>query len=708
MNFYAWAGFINAVTALVAGLFVGSRHQRDPRRITFVLFMLSIGTWAFFYFLWQLAVDEHTALFLCRALVAGALFAPVTHMHHVSTLVGATRWRLTRRLILFGYVSALVLLIADTTPLVVRGVAPRLFFPYWPLPGPLWYFYTLCYFGYWAYTVRLIYHGLIHSSGAERNQLRCLLIGTLLAFAGASTNFLLWYDIPIPPVGSIIVPFYVVLVALAAIRYQFMNIRIVITQTGLLLGTYMIVLGAPFILGWFGQQWLESRFGQQWWLVPLGLCTTLATVGPFAYAYLRRQAEARLLREQRRYQRTLQLAARGMTRVRDVNKLANLITRLVSHTVRLTHASLFLWDPTRQRYFLSASHGPKRLALQSRYELETSHPLIQRLTANRRAIAREEFAREPQSFVNQELEQLEASLAVPGMIEDHLVGFLALGSKVSGEGYSTDDLHAFATLANEAAIAIENAMSYEELLKMNQQLKVASDRLLLQERQAAAGQFAAGMAHEIKNPLSAIKTFAQYLPERYRDPKFRETFFRIVQSQIDRINELVLELSAFAKPSPLQLQAVQLSELVKEILSFLSNQCLQQKVEIRNAVKPNGLLVAADPQQLRQVLLNLFLNSLEAMTDGGRLEVASQPNGSFLTLRISDTGCGIGPEEQRQVWDPFFTTKERGMGLGLAIVKGIIERHGGRIHLSSAPGKGTVVEITLPTTAERVKTSPRP
>jgi hypothetical protein len=99
MNFYAWAGFINAVTSLAAGLFVGSRHQRDPRRITFVLFMLSVGTWAFFYFLWQLARDADTALLLCRALVAGAFFAPVTHMHHVATLVDATDLRLTRRLI---------------------------------------------------------------------------------------------------------------------------------------------------------------------------------------------------------------------------------------------------------------------------------------------------------------------------------------------------------------------------------------------------------------------------------------------------------------------------------------------------------------------------------------------------------------------------------------------------------------------------------
>jgi len=701
---YKFCYGLTTLLGFAQGLFVLSKNPRSRVNVIWAMMSFSVALWAleatcFF------EPDYRKALFGWRLFNAAAIFIPVLFTHFCLALLNKPLKE--SRVTIAGYVLAICIGSLSWTPWYIPSVSPKLIFPNYVNPGPLYVVFTILFFFLVFYSHWLLFRHLREQTRERQNQIKYVALATIIGYACGSTTFLLVYDIPFNPWPSLFTFIYAAVITYAIVKHHLMDIKVAITRTGVLLATYLIVLGIPFLVGWWGREWLEQAVGRDWWLVPLGLCTVLATVGPFAYAYLRRQAEARLLREQRRYQRTLQLAARGMTRVRDVNKLANLITRLVSRTVRLTHASLFLWDPPRQRYFLSASHGPKRLALQSRYELETSHPLIQRLTANRRAIAREEFTREPQSFVSQELEQLEASLAVPGMIEDHLVGFLALGSKVSGEGYSTDDLHAFATLANEAAIAIENATSYEELLKMNQQLKVASDRLLLQERQAAAGQFAAGMAHEIKNPLSAIKTFAQYLPERYRDPKFRETFFRIVQSQIDRINELVLELSAFAKPSPLQLQAVQLSELVKEILSFLSNQCLQQKVEIRNTVKPNGLLVTADPQQLRQVLLNLFLNSLEAMADGGRLEVASQPNGSFLTLRISDTGCGIGPEEQRQVWDPFFTTKERGMGLGLAIVKGIIERHGGRIHLSSAPGKGTTVEIALPTT-ERVKTSPQP
>ena len=243
-----------------------------------------------------------------------------------------------------------------------------------------------------------------------------------------------------------------------------------------------------------------------------------------------------------------------------------------------------------------------------------------------------------------------------------------------------------------------HALSYEELLKANEQLKAASERLVRQERLVAAGQFAMGMAHEVKNPLSAIKTFAEYLPEKYADPAFREKFFKVVQAEIDRINVLIKELSDFAKPAPLQLQPVHLSELVEDTLSLLSNQCLKQGVEVHNSFEENGLVIQGDPQQLKQALLNLLLNSLEAMASGGRLEVSSRVNDSSLILRVSDTGCGIAPEHGQAVWDPFFTTKERGMGLGLAIVRGVVERHGGKIDLFSTLGKGTTAELSLPIT----------
>ncbi len=707
MTYYAVTGLINAITATLVGLFVISRHQSDIRRITFAAFVFSVAAWGYCYFLWQLADSEAAGLWWARGLMVGAIAAPACFFHHAVTLVRKERVRRYAVLIRFGYASSCVFLALVGTPLVVKNVARDLSFAYWPKPGVLFYVYTVFFWLYFFIGARLLYRGYRSARGVVRGQLRVLLIGSVIAFLGAGTNFLLWYEIPVAPIGNVVVPFYVLLAAYAIMKYQLMDIRIAFTRTGLLLGTYLIVLGVPFIVGWHGRVWLEALFPAGWWLVPLSLSTVLATIGPFVYAYLRRQAEARLLKEQRHYQRILRHAARGMTRVRNVSQLANLITRTVSQSVRLTHASLFIWDKTGQRYVLRASHGPQRLAVQPRSALQPTHALVRWLKDRRRILIDDSLGAEVDPAVIEELRNLKSALAVPGLIEQDLEGFLTLGPKLSGAGYSEDDLHAFSTLANEAAIAIENATSYEELVKANERLKAATERLLAQERLAAVGRFATGMAHEIKNPLAAIKTFVQYLPEKYANREFRDKFFRIVKSEIDRINGIVNDLSSFAKPSPLQLQPVHVGQLTRETLALLSDQCLKQGVDVSTSFKENGFSIHADPQQLKQVLLNILLNSLEAMGQGGRLRVSTHASGSYLMLRVADTGSGIPKECQATIWDPFFTTKETGMGLGLAVVQSVVERHGGHVTLASEPGKGTTIQISLPLSRQPSSRRPR-
>ncbi len=652
---------------------------------------IGVGIWGIASWMIGLASDPKTALTSWKFAHLGITLIPVffyQFIHHVAGI--QRRWDL-----IVVYVLGLLGILITTSGFSFSGVRYLFDSFYYPVPTVGYW----SYFSVWLTTVGiaqlLLWKKYRISEGIEKSRLRLLFVGVLTGFVGGSMNFMPFFHVDIYPWGNFAIPIAAIIQAYAIFVYKLLDIEILVTKTSLLLATYLVVLGGPFLVGWLWRPKLERWIGSGWWLVPLGLCTVLATIGPFTYAYLRRQAEGRLLREQKRYQRTLQLAARGITQVRNTAKLVHLITRLVSRTVKVTHASLFLWDQADQRYVLRASHGPQRLALQSRYRLDISNVLVQWFQEHRRVLTEEALARSVEATVGQELTNLEAALVIPGFIEQRLIGFLVLGQKLSGSSYSADDLHAFATLANEAAIAIENALSYEELVKVNEQLKAASARLVIQERLASAGQFAAGMAHEIKNPLSAIKTFAQYLPEKYADPAFREKFFHVVQAEIDRINVLVKELSDFAKPTPLQLQAVHLSALLEETLALLSNQCLKQGVEVNNSFRDNGFTVHGDPQQLRQAVLNLLLNSLDAMPSGGQLEVSSRVGGSFLVLRIADTGCGIAPDQLRAIWDPFFTTKERGMGLGLAIVKGIVERHGGTVSISSLPGKGTVAELSL-------------
>jgi len=216
------------------------------------------------------------------------------------------------------------------------------------------------------------------------------------------------------------------------------------------------------------------------------------------------------------------------------------------------------------------------------------------------------------------------------------------------------------------------------------------------ERLKAVSILAAGMAHEIKNPLSAIRTFVACLPEKYQDPAFRAKFMRIVGGEVERINGIVQQLLQFAKPAPLNLKPTNVNHVIQETLAFLSNEALKHRVKVSADLRANHAPILADPNQLRQVFLNLFLNSLEAMQHGGKLETSTADTDGGVRVIIRDTGSGVSKDVMARIFEPFNTTKDTGVGLGLPIVKGIIERHSGTIVFTSQPMRGTQVTIFLP------------
>ncbi len=217
------------------------------------------------------------------------------------------------------------------------------------------------------------------------------------------------------------------------------------------------------------------------------------------------------------------------------------------------------------------------------------------------------------------------------------------------------------------------------------------------EKLRTVATFASGMAHEIKNPLTAIKTFCEYLPKRLHDQEFINKFVPIVNREADRINELVHELLEYAKPSPLELKPTYIHKLINDTLELLNNQTVSKHIGIiREFNTENETEFHLDHKQIKQALLNIFLNAFEAMPQGGSLRITTLFKPSKLILKITDTGCGINKEDLPHIFDPFFTKKESGTGLGLSITHGIIVEHKGRIFAESEVGRGTTFRIELP------------
>ena len=235
-----------------------------------------------------------------------------------------------------------------------------------------------------------------------------------------------------------------------------------------------------------------------------------------------------------------------------------------------------------------------------------------------------------------------------------------------------------------------------------EELAVQREQLLVEVRKSdqmkAVATLASGLAHEIKNPLASIKTFTEHLETRYNDPDFRAKFTRIVGGEVERINLIVQHLLQFAKPVPPKLAPLEIPRVVDETLELLNSELLQRHVEVSRHYE-GAAKILADPQQLKQVFLNLFLNSLDAMNGNGRLDIRTEVRGAELLVMIADSGQGIAPKDLPHVFEPFYTTKSTGTGLGLAVVHGIVKEHGGRIDIASHVGQGTTIELSLPVAA---------
>ena len=217
------------------------------------------------------------------------------------------------------------------------------------------------------------------------------------------------------------------------------------------------------------------------------------------------------------------------------------------------------------------------------------------------------------------------------------------------------------------------------------------------QRLASLGSLAAGIAHEIRNPLSSIKGFATYFKEKYRDRPDDGEIADILIGEVERLNRVIGQLLDFARPMTMQRRSSSLTDLINHTLKMIESQTVERAVRIEKDLGTRDLTVMIDVDLMAQVLLNLYLNALDAMTAGGvlRVSLSSEEDGA-VAITVTDTGRGIPKNDLPHVYDPYFTTKTSGTGLGLAIVHRIVEAHDGRITIDSEVDKGTTVSLILP------------
>lgn len=298
------------------------------------------------------------------------------------------------------------------------------------------------------------------------------------------------------------------------------------------------------------------------------------------------------------------------------------------------------------------------------------------------------------------LKQLKAELVYPLNVMNRISGILIMGKKVNGKKFGKQDLELLSLLLGQAAFAIEHASLYEV---QRDRLK----RMYRTDRLAVLGELAAGAAHEIKNPLTSIRSTIQYLSNDFDAESEKGQMMYELLNETERINKIVQGLLSFARPSELNKTEVNLEQLINQTLLLVNNTLKKQQVEIEFEYFTEQVTIMGDTEQLKQVCLNIILNAVEAMknneTDRPRTLYISMEQGAmidartrYLLLSFEDTGKGIDEKDIENVFNPFFTTKEDGTGLGLAICYGIVSRHKGELEVRSTKGKGTCFTLKLP------------
>jgi signal transduction histidine kinase len=484
------------------------------------------------------------------------------------------------------------------------------------------------------------------------------------------------------------------------VKHRLMDINIVLKKGTTYILLLLLLFIPSFLLILLGQKIYYGKinylFTAMMFLVLWAVALLFHRIKPGT----EKAVESFLFKDRYNYRETLGKFSRAMVTILDLQSLSRRIIETITETMKVGKSSLFLLDDARAEYHLFESKNANPAPL-----LPKGAPLPGYLQKMGEIVVREELAKgrhipELDHVVNQ-MASLEAEVSIPLISKGHLIGIINLSHKLNKDIYSHEDIELLTTLANQTAIAIENARLYEDLKKSKSYIRRA-DRL------ASLGALTAGLAHEIRNPLVAIKTLTQLLPERLEDEEFRNHFLNIAAGEVDRISSLVSELLDFARPSPPKLAFEDVNSILDGMILLISTESKKKQIHIDKQYASDLPFVKVDREQIKQVFLNVLLNAIEATPENGRITVKTRsflkPGGEpYLQIEFRDTGCGIPQEYLEDIFNPFYTTKTTGSGLGLSISNQIVQDHKGYIDVESQVRQGTSFFINLPVDQEHPK-----
>ncbi|OGC33150.1 hypothetical protein A2462_06285 [candidate division WOR-1 bacterium RIFOXYC2_FULL_41_25] len=651
--------------------------------------------------------DPGLNVWIDKFLYTGAAFAPTAFLYSILIIINKAKKR--NKIILLSCLCSLVFLFFNLffRSIYIPAVTHRISFRYIASPGPVWYLFILFFTCATFYGLFELHIERNKSIGRRKTQLTYLFIAYLIVIIAALFYLLLVFNIETPPVDNFLVIVYSFMMAYAILKHHLLDIEIVIKRglvysvlTGFNTGIFvsLIFVGNYFFSGITGYNSL--------WSSVIGAFVIAMIFQPLR-DIIQNIVDRTFFRARYNYQQILNKYSHTLAQpMADLSRFARIAPYLLTKSMKLSGSSVMVLDRATHNYVVRAGEREGR-ALEGTVVPETS-ALVKELMKQEKGFSLEEImdleknASEKDKKHYQEvleaMKALKSVLIIPSISEGQyfhkatLLSTINLSRKLSEESFSREDVEFLRTLANQAAISIEYAFILEELQR-NQKQIIQSEKL------ATIGITTAGVAHELKNPLTYLHTLGQILPMKWQDKEFMESVIKLLPTETQRMQLIVEGLLDYSRSRELMLKPLDVSTVTDKGLALLAYEIRKQRVEVETNYehKKNTL---GDPNRLMQVFMNVIANAVQAMGEaGGDLTITTKDEGTCVVVMVTDTGPGMSKEQQTRIFDSFFTTKEEGTGLGLPISKKIVEEHHGSMEVESKEGKGTTFTISLPAAA---------
>lgn len=707
-------GLITGLIAFFFGIVVLIKNKKNVINQTLFLLTLATAWWAFSYWRWLSVYDNRElALFWTRLLSIGSVLIPLFYFHWIVSLLKLNQKKI--KLIILSYFVVLLFLFFSFSPLFVKEVTPILHFAFWPKAGPLYSLYLFfVYFGLVFYSIYLLLKHYKQSKGLKRVQIKYVLLGSILGFGGGATNFFLWYGIDILPLGNVLVVSYPILFSYSIVVHRLMDIKFVLRRSFV----YLASLSTILIFAISAQYAFERFFMEiSVWAEFAILILSVSAFPIISKAYYR-LANKYFFTSLYDSQKVIMDLSDNLRSTLELKKIYKFISDTFLNSFHAKSSAVFLYNEKSGKYAAEHNRG---FNLRKKRKLAALKQLRKLSITQNESIIIEELRhssyKKYKAAINM-LDGLGIEILTPLNIKDKNIGFIALGRKESADIYNNEDLQVLKIIGAQAAIAVENAILYEEAKKFNIKLKkeirqataeLRAANINLKRLDVAKSEFISIASHQLRTPLTVIKGYISMVLEGTFGKLNQEEFDSLKKAyeSNERLIKLVENLLNISRVESGRLKfdflEARLEKIAGNVVEELSAEARAKGLAL-NYQQPSKPLpkITLDEGKIRQVILNLIDNSIK-YTKKGSINVSLEQINDNIQFCVSDTGMGITEDDLPKLFKKFSRGKDTplvhagGSGLGLYVCKMMVEAHSGKVWCESkGKGKGAKFCFRLP------------